>query len=88
MGGAAKTAARRKIFKSTTSAPAAGWGMMPKRISSRCVPAVIESGTSIGMRRREIRSAASRGPGEGEECGYRDVAVPARRPRGACPPQT
>jgi len=33
MDGAARTAAQHKIFRSTTSARAAGWGMMPKRIS-------------------------------------------------------
>jgi hypothetical protein len=32
MGGDAKTAAQREICKSTISAPAATWAMMPKKI--------------------------------------------------------
>ena len=31
MGGAARTAVQRKIFKSTTSAHAADWETMPKK---------------------------------------------------------
>ena len=49
MGGTAKTAADRKIFKSTTSAHAASSGMMPKRISSRCARAVTEPDIFIAM---------------------------------------
>jgi len=42
MDGAAKIAARRKIFRFTTSARAAGWEMMRKRISSPCARIVTE----------------------------------------------
>jgi len=35
MDGAARIAAQRAIFKSTTSTHEAGWEMTPKRISSR-----------------------------------------------------
>jgi hypothetical protein len=42
MGGAAGIAARREIFKSTTFTHAAGWEMMPKRISLPLVRAVTE----------------------------------------------
>jgi len=59
--GAAKTAARRKIFRSITSARAAGWGMMPKRISLRSARAVTELDISIAKQHkanREIERAA------------------------------
>lgn len=45
MGGAARIAARRASFKSTTSTHVAGLAMMPKKISSRFVRLVIEPDT-------------------------------------------
>jgi len=42
MRGAAKIAALVKIFRCITSARAASWGMMPKRISSPSARAVTE----------------------------------------------
>jgi hypothetical protein len=47
MGGVAKIAAEHEIFKSTTSARAAGWEMMPKRISLRYARVVTIQGTII-----------------------------------------
>ena len=52
MAGAAKTAAQRKIFKSTISARAAGWEMMPRRISLRYAQVVIELGIFIAKHKR------------------------------------
>ena len=42
MGGAAKTAARHKIFRYTTCARAAGREAMLRKISSRCARCVME----------------------------------------------
>lgn len=62
MGSAAKIAAQRKTSRSTTSVPAAGWGMTWKRISSRSARAVTELDISIAKQHkanREIERAAS-----------------------------
>jgi hypothetical protein len=47
MDGVAKTAAQPKIFRSTIFAPAAGWEMMPKRISLRYARVVTIQGTIV-----------------------------------------
>ena len=57
MGGAAKTAAEHEIFRSTTSARAAGWGMTPKRISLRCAQVVIEPDIFIAQHHRASRES-------------------------------
>ena len=44
-----------KIFRSTTSARAPNWGMMPKRISLRFARAVIEPDTYIATQNRANR---------------------------------
>ena len=52
MGDASKTAAEHVIFRSATSARAAGWGMMWKRISLRCAPHVTKPGIYINTHDR------------------------------------
>jgi hypothetical protein len=57
MGGAAKTAARRKIFRCTTSARVADWETMSKRISLHSARAVTEPGIFIAKQRRTSRDS-------------------------------
>jgi hypothetical protein len=60
MGGAAKTAAERKIFMSTISARAAGWEMTWTKISLRYARAVIE--LDIFIARHHTANRASEPP--------------------------
>jgi hypothetical protein len=60
MGGAAKIAVRREIFKSTTSVHAAEWEMMPKRTSLRSARAVTERDILIVEYNRRNRDAMPR----------------------------
>jgi hypothetical protein len=57
MAGAAKTAAQRKIFRSTTSARAAGWEMMPKKTLLRSAQVAIERDIFIAKRHRASRKS-------------------------------
>jgi len=52
MRGAVKTAVWSMIFKSTTCVPAAGWELMPRRISLRYAQLVIELGIFIAKHKR------------------------------------
>jgi hypothetical protein len=58
MGGAARIAAQRKIFRSTASARAAGWEMTWNKISLRSARVVIERGIFIVKNQSAIRENA------------------------------
>jgi hypothetical protein len=55
MGGAAKIAAERKIFRSITSVRAASWEVMLRRISSRSARVVTELDISTAKKHKTTR---------------------------------
>jgi hypothetical protein len=57
MGGAAKTAAEREIFRSTITALAADWEMMPNRISLRYAQGVAGPDIFIAKQHRTSRES-------------------------------
>jgi hypothetical protein len=57
MGGAARIAAQREIFRSTTSDHAADWETTPKRISLRYAQGVTESDIFIAKHHKTNRQS-------------------------------